>query len=679
MKFKEWIKNQIFQINDVYDLFLNNIQFKINENIGPLIIKAEFLLEESKKPWGDEKWLDDSNQKIIKTSYVDEFTKQGKKLIFEPYIINLLPAKQSGINLCICATKHCAATCLHSSGAIQYLVNKTMGRLRKSWFIALDRDAAFSQIVQQISSKKKKIDEKNKKNKKEHVQMIVRLNGTSDLIWRAMVDSNGKNIFELFPDIMYYDYSKHSSEMNNFIRGEVLDEKGNKVSNFPENYHLTLSYGGPGGNVSDYKNTLKAGENLAVPFSPGKTSSLDRMKFPKNIEELLKNFYYPEHINDKQSKNDYKNQIINKIKEDGNYVEAEELAQFSGKTLLPGLFMCHEVIDGDDYDARFLDDLMLQNANMPENEGGSRKIEINNFSRRRKKHGIVIGLTAKGDLTFSSYKGTTGWDVEHTGFMVGPNDPEIDRPCKPLLNFPHKEAFLKKKTELFKKISKAILTIRNFDARHVHGAEESRTKVFKGPSKKVGTLTYQAKKGLTNKEMNELINIIQLVMKGESPDLSGRTKLKSAAKNASKLRDYLRDPETIKMLNDEEFKRKAREIGIDINFENLARLVNLDSKRDPNGPKRTVMPNDMLKILGGQQNEAFIHRGEIDKNFAMAVYSIMHNKASAIDWEIIDSVPKEKALENIKKILIDNGINGIDLKNEMQWWIKQIDSTNKWN
>ncbi len=64
-------------------------------------------------------------------------------------------------------------------------------------------------------------------------------------------------------------------------------------------------------------------------------------------------------------------------------------------------------------------------------------------------------------------------------------------------------------------------------------------------------------------------------------------------------------------------------------------------------------------------------------NFAMAVYSIMHNKASAVDWEIIDSIPKQKALEDIRKILIDNGV--ADLENEMNWWLGKIESTNKWN
>lgn len=80
-----------------------------------------------------------------------------------------------------------------------------------------------------------------------------------------------------------------------------------------------------------------------------------------------------------------------------------------------------------------------------------------------------------------------------------------------------------------------------------------------------------------------------------------------------------------------------------------------------------------------QQNEMFVHKGDMNPNFAMAVYSIMHNKASATDWELIDSVPREKALEMIRGILEDNGVQGDDLEREMEWWSRQIVSTGKWN
>lgn len=620
MDFKEWLQSDAPDLYDAYESFMDALladNFPLDEASGSIKVKAEFVLEEARKPkkekpWGSETWLD-SNPKIEKTKGVDNFTMDGKKLIFEPYLINLLPASQSGFNLCICATKECAATCLHTAGNIGALVDKTMSRLRKSWFIALDNEQAFKQIAKQIANKKKKVDEFNKTSKDSRKQMIVRLNGTSDLIWRAMTGEGG-NLFEMFPDIIYYDYSK-MDEIKNFIRGEVLDKDGNSLGKFPSNYHLTLSYGGSHG-MDNYRQVLASGENLAVPFGPGKTASLDYMEFPKDMRELMKSgrnhrMYYPDDIERRKgkekskAKDEYIDMIIDKIRENGDYVTPAELAPFAGQTLLPGLFMCHEVIDGDDYDARFLDDLMLPRMNLPSDSAREPDMEIGRWERKRKKHGVVVGLTAKGDLSFSAYKGADGWSAKHTGFMVGPEDKELNNPCKPMLNDPSREAFLRKKTEVFKKVSRAIMTIRNFDARHVHARDigafgkNPRTHVQRGRAKPVQT--YTTSKGRTTREMNELIDLIHKVMRGESPEIAGDNikKMQSVAQAAAKLRKYITDPEVVKMLNDEEFKKMSRERGINVNFDSLARLVDIDARRDPFGPKRTLMPSDILKNASG--------------------------------------------------------------------------------
>jgi hypothetical protein len=623
MDFKDWLKKEIPSIYDAYESFLDTIlesEFVLDENAGSIKVKAEFVLEEAKKPkkekpWGSERWLD-SNSKIEKTKSVDNFTTDGKKLIFEPYLINLLPASQSGFNLCICATKECAATCLHTAGNIGALVDKTLSRLRKSWFMALDNEHAFEQIANQIANKKKKVDEFNIKSKDSRKQMIVRLNGTSDLIWRAMTGKRG-NLFEMFPDIVFYDYSK-MDEVKHFIRGEILDKDGNSSGVFPPNYHLTLSYGGPHG-MDNYRQVLTSGENLAVPFGPGKTASLDYMEFPKDIRNLIKSgnshrIYYPDHIESKRgkesskAKNEYIDMIIDKIKENGDYVTPEELAPFAGQTLLPGLFMCHEVIDGDDYDARFLDDLMLPRMNLPSGSEREPDMEIGKWERKRKKHGIIVGLTAKGDLSFSAYKGAGGWDVKHTGFMVGPEDKELNSQCRPMLNDPSREAFLRNKTDVFKKVARALMTIRNFDARHVHARDigsfgkSPRTHVQRGKSKPVQT--YITSKGRTTREMNELIDLIHKVMRGENPEIRGGNikKMQSVAAAAAKLRQYIMDPEVIKMLNDDEFKKISRERGISVNLASLAKLVDIESHRNPTGPKRTVLPPEMLRSLGNKTN-----------------------------------------------------------------------------
>jgi hypothetical protein len=76
---------------------------------------------------------------------------------------------------------------------------------------------------------------------------VFRLNGTSDLSWeKYLVD--GKNIFEHFPTVQFYDYTK------------VL---GRKVKHIP-NYHLTFSRAES--NEQDVMKALEQGYSIAVVF-----------------------------------------------------------------------------------------------------------------------------------------------------------------------------------------------------------------------------------------------------------------------------------------------------------------------------------------------------------------------------------------------------------------------------
>ena len=57
---------------------------------------------------------------------------------------------------------------------------------------------------------------------------LVRLNGTSDIPYENLKVLEGKNIFELFPDVQFYDYTKHPSR-----------NLGGKTAG---NYDLTYSF-----------------------------------------------------------------------------------------------------------------------------------------------------------------------------------------------------------------------------------------------------------------------------------------------------------------------------------------------------------------------------------------------------------------------------------------------------
>ena len=78
---------------------------------------------------------------------------------------------------------------------------------------------------------------------------VFRLNGTSDLSWeKYVVNGQGDNIFQMFPQVQFYDYTK------------VL---GRKVKHIP-NYHLTFSRAD--GNDADVARAIEQGLNIAAVF-----------------------------------------------------------------------------------------------------------------------------------------------------------------------------------------------------------------------------------------------------------------------------------------------------------------------------------------------------------------------------------------------------------------------------
>jgi hypothetical protein len=59
---------------------------------------------------------------------------------------------------------------------------------------------------------------------------LVRPNGTSDIPWENIPVIDGKNLFQLFPDVQFYDYTKHPSR--------------NLAGKTANNYDLTYSFSG---------------------------------------------------------------------------------------------------------------------------------------------------------------------------------------------------------------------------------------------------------------------------------------------------------------------------------------------------------------------------------------------------------------------------------------------------
>ena len=166
--------------------------------------------------------------------------KSAKSGIYLPYILHLAPASESGYNVCPMATIGCRKGCLNTSGMGRYS-NVQRARISRTKEFFENRTKFFEQLRNEIAKAERKAIREGK-------QLTMRLNGTSDLQWEVYKIYDGKNIFELFPDVIFYDYTKIANR---------------KVAGIP-NYSLTFSHA-----ESNMGNTLKAlrnGMNIAVVF-----------------------------------------------------------------------------------------------------------------------------------------------------------------------------------------------------------------------------------------------------------------------------------------------------------------------------------------------------------------------------------------------------------------------------
>jgi hypothetical protein len=147
-------------------------------------------------------------------------TKTAKNDL-ETFILYMAPADTvKGLNLCPFASDGCKKSCLYSAGRGKFNSVKK-ARIAKTEFFRDDLNGFMTSLVWSILGV---IREAKRKN----LIPAIRLNGTSDIEWETIKLDNGKNIFENFPEIQFYDYTP------NHTRIEALTGKW-------QNYHLTFS------------------------------------------------------------------------------------------------------------------------------------------------------------------------------------------------------------------------------------------------------------------------------------------------------------------------------------------------------------------------------------------------------------------------------------------------------
>jgi len=202
--------------------------------------------------------------------------QKGTKMGYLSFILHLAPADLSGRETCPKRTAGCTSACLNTAGRggmFKRGENTNMiqkARIRKTNYFFNDRAGFMDDLVTDIM---KAVNYARRKG----LIPVFRLNGTSDLSWEKYPTRYGAdNIFEQFPTLQFYDYTK------------VL---GRKVKHIP-NYHLTFSKAD--GNDADVAEALLQGMSVVAVYDaiPDGVPSADetdlRFLDPKGIMLGLK-------------------------------------------------------------------------------------------------------------------------------------------------------------------------------------------------------------------------------------------------------------------------------------------------------------------------------------------------------------------------------------------------------
>lgn len=169
-------------------------------------------------------------------------TVKGQKLGFLTAILYLTPYLFSGTQLCPMAKlAGCWLGCLNVQGhggiakrgdviatTAGPLPNNSVqrARLSRTSLFNNDRPAFFAQLIKELSAFIARALRKG-------LTPTIRLNGTSDIQWENLKVRGSDTIFDIFPDVQFYDYTKIVKRVSRYYTDKL-----------PANYHISLSYSG---------------------------------------------------------------------------------------------------------------------------------------------------------------------------------------------------------------------------------------------------------------------------------------------------------------------------------------------------------------------------------------------------------------------------------------------------
>lgn len=205
----------------------------------------------------------DNTLKEIGISYIGN-TNHSTKLSHNgvlnmlTYGVYLASADASSINVCP-KSSMCRESCLVGSGyakidALSGNTNVQDARILKTRLFFANKPLFMKLMCMEINRAINKA-------KRSNMEFSVRLNCTSDISPLAF-NLGGMNILEMYPNVMFYDYTK----VKNYW----------KIANKYKNYYLTFSRDGSAENEKECLEWLRMGNNVAVVFGVTKTSELPK-------------------------------------------------------------------------------------------------------------------------------------------------------------------------------------------------------------------------------------------------------------------------------------------------------------------------------------------------------------------------------------------------------------------
>ena len=136
----------------------------------------------------------------------------------------------------------CIDACLYTAGRGKFSNVQTARQRKAEWFYK-DRQGFMEQLIVDVAKFANYC-------MKRDIQPCVRLNGTTDIRWE-LIKIDGQNIFEIFPNVQFYDYTKIANR---------------KCKDIP-NYHLTWSYSNANPEYAKLLDkALEQGMNAAVVY-----------------------------------------------------------------------------------------------------------------------------------------------------------------------------------------------------------------------------------------------------------------------------------------------------------------------------------------------------------------------------------------------------------------------------